>query len=259
MMDERFSRLGLMIGEKGLERLSGSFAAVVGLGAVGSYAVEALARSGVGRLRLVDFDVLRPSNVNRQLLALESTLGLPKAEAARRRVLDINPACRVEAIECFVHAESLDRALGGPPGVLVDAIDSLGPKAQLIAGALRRGIPLVSCMGAALRTDPLLVRTGPFSSVKGCPLAARLRPRLRRLGVPPSFACVHSVEPLGELRKAVSPEPDLDGALSRGRSRRPFGSLPTVTGIFGLTAANEALRVLLGDLFPAAGKCIDPG
>ena len=255
MSSERFSRIERMVGPEGLRRLASAHVTVVGLGAVGGYAVEALARAGVGRLRLVDCDIIRPSNFNRQIHALESTLGLTKAEAARRRVLDINPDCIVEPLEIFAHLETLDRILRGPPDLLVDAIDSVGPKVELIGAALRRHIPLVSCMGAALRTDPARLRTAPLSQTRSCPFAKQIRKRLRQEGLPVDFPCVYSDEPVHGL-----PEEAIDrtGAhaeevLERGRRRRTLGSLPTLTGIFGLVTANLALKTILGELFPGSG------
>lgn len=243
-----------MVGPEGLERLRRSHVAVVGLGAVGSYAVEALARAAVGRLRLVDFDEIRLSNVNRQLHALTSTVGLPKAEAARRRVLDIHPECRVEALPLFVDPETLDRVLDGPPDLVVDAIDALKPKVELLAETARRGIRVVSSMGAALRTDPSRVRIGTLERSERCPLARHVRQRLRRLGIRADFPVVYSDETTEGLRPeaAGSPGEDPEEAFERGRARAPLGSLPTLTGIFGLVAANAALEILLGDLWPRA-------
>lgn len=252
MSGDRLARMRLLVGEAGLERLRDSFVSVVGLGAVGSYAVEALARAGVGRLRLVDFDEIRASNVNRQLFALGSTLGRPKCEEAARRVLDIQPSCRVEALRLFVDRDTVGMALAGPPALVIDAIDSLNPKVTLLRAACELGVPLISSMGAALRTDPLRIKVGPLSEARGCPLAARVRKRLRAQGVSPSMPCVYSTEPARALmrnaraRASGTEEP----GLKRGLDRAVFGSLPTLTGIFGLVAANEALRLLLGDLFP---------
>jgi tRNA A37 threonylcarbamoyladenosine dehydratase len=243
-----------MIGEAGLARLAAARAVVVGLGAVGSYATEALARAGVGSLRLVDFDDIRHSNINRQLYALESTVGKPKAEVAAQRVLDINPRCRVETLRCFAHAETMDDVLAGPPDVVIDAIDSLAPKVELLLALQQRGIPAISSMGAALRTDPTLIRVGPLTNARDCPLAARVRRRLRKRGCPADVLCVYSIEPLVHLPAAALGEAGDDGALWRGRRRRTLGSLPTLTGVFGLTAANTALRLLLGEHMPQPPK-----
>lgn len=235
-----------------MRRLNDGFAVVVGLGAVGSYAVEALARAGVGRLRLVDFDVVKRSNINRQLYAMESTLGQSKADLARRRVLDIRPDCRVEAMGLFAHVETFDAILDGPPDVVIDAIDALHPKVELLLELSRRGIPVVSSMGAALRTDPTMIRVRPLARTQHCPLASRIRKRLRRREGSLDFPCVFSIEPDGHLpANAVAPAETSDiEEYQRGRHRRTLGSLPTVTGAFGLTAANEALRILAGEHFP---------
>lgn len=287
MSDEKLARLALLVGERGIDRLRRAHAVVCGLGAVGGHALEALVRAGVGRIRVVDFDEIRPANFNRQILALESTLGMAKVEAARRRALDIRPDCEVEAVRAFIHVDTLDAVLAGPPDVAIDAIDCLRPKVELLAAAIRRGIPLVSCMGAALRTDPARIRVGPLAASRHCPVARRVRRRLRRLGVPLGFPCVWSDEPTaglpedaeadGEADREADAEADgqADGdaevdaegdtvadteeTYRRGRRRRPLGSLSTLTGIFGLTAANEALRIILGDAFPAAGPRDPPG
>jgi tRNA A37 threonylcarbamoyladenosine dehydratase len=247
--DERLARIRLLVGEAGLARLRAACVTVVGLGAVGSYATEALARAGVGRLRLVDFDVVHPSNLNRQLFALHSTLGRPKAEVAAERVRDIAPDCAVEPLRVFVHHDTLDQVLAGPPDVVIDAIDSYGPKVELLAAARGRAIPIVASMGAALRTDPTQVTVGPLATLTGCPLGRRVRQRLRQRGVPLDILCVSSREPVPRDRLGAPDAADL-ADLSRGRPRRALGSLPTLTGIFGLTAANEALRLVLGEAWP---------
>ncbi len=254
MPSERFLRLEQMIGPAGLRRLQAAHVAVVGLGAVGSYATEALARSGVGALRLVDHDVIRPSNTNRQLYALESTLGLSKVEVAAQRVRDINPQCRVEPLGLFAHVDTLPTVLAGPPDLVIDAIDACTPKLELLAAALRGGVRTVSSMGAALRTDPRCVRTGWLGDVSGCPLARRVRKGLRNRGLTTDILCVYSDEPLVEHAVLPPEEAEADsGEYARGRPRRVLGSLPTMTAIFGLTVANVALRLLLGELFPRSG------
>jgi len=252
MGDGQFSRIERLVGPEGLRRLHASTVMVIGLGAVGGYAVEALARAGVGKLQLIDFDVLRESNLNRQLYATHATLGRPKADVARERVLDIHPACTVEAQQLFVHRENLGSLLASPPDLLIDAIDSVGPKIELLAGAVQRGIPLIASMGAALRTDPTAVRVGPLAKVIHCPLARRIRKELKRRQIRMDFPCVYSIEPLTDLPDgAICQEREAgEDSYQRGRTRSTIGSLPTLTGIFGLTVANCALKMLLGDLFP---------
>lgn len=247
MGEDQFTRLRQLLGEEGIARLRSSFVVIAGLGAVGSYALEALARAGVGRLRLVDFDRIKPSNLNRQILALHSTVGQPKAALARARVQDINPACLVEAMEVFVHTDTMDQILGGEPDYVVDAIDGLNPKIELLHACARCSIPLISCMGAALRTDPTCVRVGPLSRVHHCSLASKVRKRLRARGAGLKTRCVYSIEPQEILPPTAisdSLEEKEDG--HRGRRRHALGSLPTLPGIFGLTAANEVIRALSG-------------
>lgn len=246
MNEDRLARIRLMLGEEKLERLKKSFIVVVGMGAVGSYAVEGLARSGVGRLRLVDFDVVRASNINRQLYALGSTLGRHKADLAAERVLDINPHCLVEKLNLFANDDTFPAILDGQPDLVIDAIDSLGPKAGLIASVVKRGLPLIASMGAALRTDPAAVRVGPIKEVVGCPLAAKVRNLLRKSGTHLDFTCVYSLEPVGELRRRRQVDPETE-FHEQGRRRAALGSLPTLTGIFGLTIANAAIGLLTAE------------
>lgn len=243
--DGRFARVELLLGRAALDRLDAARVAVVGLGAVGSYAVEALARTGIGHLRVVDFDVVRPSNINRQLYALESTLGRPKTELARERIADINPACQVEVMSLFAGRDTHAAILSPPLDVVIDAIDSVGPKVELIVAAVKAGVPVVSSMGAARRTDPAAVRVGDISETECCPLARFIRRRVKKQGVSAGVRCVYSVEPASDA--VADPEPEED-VLDRGRKRMPLGSFACLPGIFGLTAAREAITLILGDL-----------
>lgn len=245
--EERFSRIELLLGRAACERLSQTAVMVAGLGAVGSYATEGLARAGIGRLWLIDFDRLTPSNINRHLHALGSTMGRAKCEVARERVLEINPECRVQAIQGFVGPETVQEYLAEEPDLVIDAIDSLNPKVELIAACRLSGIPLICCLGAALRLDPTLVRIGTLDEVKNCHLARAVRKRLRRRNIPLDFPCVYSLEPLPHPLPIAAPTDPLGEApaLDRGRTRHTLGSLPTLPGIFGLTAANLALHLLL--------------
>lgn len=233
-----------MLGDEAFERITNSFVMVVGLGAVGSYAVEGLARAGVGRLRVVDFDKVALTNINRQLYALQSTLGRFKCDVARERILDINPECRVEALREFVNADTVGNLIADRPDLVIDAIDSLNPKTELLAAVRTAGIPLISCLGAAVRSDPTCVRVAPLEQVKGCPLGGKLRQRLRRRDVPMDFPCVYSVEPLPDPLPVIQPPEGSEAESGRGRMRSILGSLPTITGIFGLVAANHAIKML---------------
>jgi tRNA A37 threonylcarbamoyladenosine dehydratase len=239
---ERFLCTELLLGKEKLKKLRDSAVTVIGLGAVGSYCVEALARSGVGSLRLVDFDDIKPTNINRHLYALSSTVGRKKAELAGERVRDINPGCKVEILQVFAAEETFKLILDNCPDVVIDAIDSLNPKTQLLSVCHRRKIPLVSCMGAALRTDPFSIKTGDLFEIKGCPLAVRVRKKLRKTGIERGIFCVYSDQ---KLKTALPEEPVFsEGEYERGRRRKKLGSLATVTGIFGLTVAHCAIELL---------------
>ncbi|MDD2603179.1 MAG: tRNA threonylcarbamoyladenosine dehydratase [Desulfobacterales bacterium] len=236
---ERFARLIQLVGPEAVTRLEAAEVAVFGLGAVGGFAVEALARAGIGTLRLVDFDVLQSSNLNRQLLALHSTLGRPKIEIARHRVADINPACRVDARGGFVDADTATAFLDPPPDVVIDAIDGVNSKVNLLAAAHGMGIFTVSSMGAACRLDPTRVRVADLADTEGCPLARVVRKRLGRRGIRGGIRCVFSTEPPRPSQVSV---PAAVEETSRGRQRPPLGSISYLPAIFGLFAAAEAIR-----------------
>jgi tRNA threonylcarbamoyladenosine dehydratase len=239
---EHFARLVQLIGPEALARLQTAEVAVFGLGAVGGFAVEALARAGVGTLRLVDFDVLQPSNLNRQLLALQSTPGRPKIEVACGRVADINPACRVDARGGFVDAETAPAFLDPPPDAVIDAIDGVNAKVNLLAAAHALGLFTVSSMGAACRMDPSRVRVADLADTEGCPLARVVRKRLGRRGIRGGIRCVFSTEP---PRPSQVPAPAAIEETTRGRQRPPLGSISFLPGIFGLYAAAETIQWIL--------------
>jgi len=239
---EKFIRVEQLLGKKATRLLSCSSVAIFGLGAVGSFAAEALARSGVGRFDLVDFDEVHYSNFNRQLLALESTLGRPKAELARERILEINPDCKVVSHIVFAGPENFSRLLSPGPSVVIDAIDSLGPKADLLEFCLKAGIPVVSSMGSGARTDPFSVRLGDIAEVRVCPLARRLKKRLKKKGISKGICCVYSQQ--ATLKNRIAPRKEA-GELLRGRERVPVGTLAYMSGIFGLIAAYAAMEIML--------------
>lgn len=270
MQETRFLRSYQLFGSRGMERLHQARIVVAGLGAVGSYAVEGLARAGVGHLRVVDFDVIRASNINRQIYALESTLGRLKTDVARERVLDINPRCDVHAMTSFIDAASAIRALTPAPDVLIDAIDSLNPKVALLVAAVEAGVPhVLSSMGAASRTDPARIRVDDIMHTRSCPLARCVRKRLKRRGIEGGIRCVYSLEPAaipdGECA-LWAPDED-EPVMARGRVRRALGSFSCLTGIFGLTLAREAImHITTGSTIACAGRAnvnggraLDPG
>jgi tRNA A37 threonylcarbamoyladenosine dehydratase len=241
----RFARTMQLIGEDGLARLQGATVAVFGLGAVGSYVVEALARAGVGNLVLFDHDTVSLSNINRQLLALESTLGRFKAEVARARVLDINPDCNVEARVQFVDGDNVAGLLDSRFDVVVDAIDGVNSKVNLIVAAREKGLAVVASMGAAAKLDPSKIKAADISKSFMCPLAQIIRKRLRRRGVTGGVRCVFSTEAAQNKNEPVIDEAPEEGRS--GRPRAPIGSISYLTGMFGLYVASEVVGILLGD------------
>jgi tRNA A37 threonylcarbamoyladenosine dehydratase len=243
-MKKRFERVELLLGEEKLERLRNSHVMVAGLGAVGSYAVEALVRAGLGSITLIDFDIVRESNINRQLLALTSTLGQFKVDLCEKRIHEINPECRVIKHKTFIDASNASELLESKPDALIDAIDSVSCKAALLKAAHAAGIFTVSAMGAANRLDFTHVKTSDISKTEGCPLARQIRKRLNVSGVRTGIRCVYSDEHVNPASvKAPSGENDF---FERGRKRRTLGSISYLTGLFGLVAAGEVIKELIG-------------
>jgi tRNA A37 threonylcarbamoyladenosine dehydratase len=246
----RFVRTEMLFGKEGMERLRAARVAVVGLGGVGSYAVEALARAGIGGLRLVDFDDIKESNINRQLYALGSTVGRKKVEVAGERVMDINPDCKLEILPVFADGETTAGILRKPLDAVIDAIDSVGPKIQFLSSAVASGVFVVSSMGAATRSDPSAIRVGDISATRICPLARYIRTRLRKRGVNSGIQCVYSIEPATEQSKEIPEEEHAEDAFNRGRTRTPLGSFSCLPGIFGLIAAREVIIRITGYIPP---------
>lgn len=245
-------RISRLIGNENVELLKKRSVTLVGLGAVGGHCLDALARSGVGRFTIVDFDTVSESNINRQMLALHSTVGKKKTDVAYSRVMDINPNASVKAIDAFADESNHGEIFEGAD-LVIDCIDSLDAKISLLAAASRNGITVISSMGAALRKDPSLIRIADVYDTWGCPLARQVRNRLRKLGVPRGIDAVFSPEKVEfEYRNPADDEdrdPD-EEAIGKGRKRLVLGSLPTITAIFGETMAHLALRKLLPDVLP---------
>ena len=181
--ETQFDRSRMLLGSDALRTLSQSHVAVVGVGGVGSFIVEALARAGVGRLTLVDHDTVSISNLNRQLVALHSTLGQSKAAVMRQRILDINPDCQVEALELLYDVHTREALFSRRPDYIADAIDMVKCKLDLIETALSRGVPIVSSMGTGNRLDPTKFCITDISKTSGCPLARVMRKELRERGI----------------------------------------------------------------------------
>ena len=236
-------RVALLFGGEALARFASAHVCIAGVGAVGAMAAESLARSGVGRLTLVDFDKLSLSNLNRHPFAAHSTVGRPKLEVARERLADIAQACRVDCKELFLDETTVPELLAaGPYDALLDAIDSLGPKVELLAHAAEiPSMRTVSCVGAARRSDPGAFRVRQLFETRGCPFAQLIRKRLRRRGVPEG-APLWAVQS-DEAASPATAEPE-ENAMPRGRNRQPLGSLHAATAAAGLAAAAEILRFL---------------
>lgn len=240
--DSRFCRTELLIGKESTVKLARSHVMVIGLGAVGSYAIEGLARAGIGQISIVDFDVVRLSNFNRQLYALERNLGRSKVDVAMERIAQINPHCVVSPFRMFADGKTAGGLFERNPDVIIDAFDSLSPKVHFMAACVKAGQNLISCLGAASRLDPFSLRIGDISETMNCPLARMIRKKLHKLGVKEGIRCVFSIEP--PRKSAVGPIAE-EGDYQRGRPRRPIGSISYVVGIVGLMAAGDAISQII--------------
>ncbi|MDE5828899.1 MAG: tRNA threonylcarbamoyladenosine dehydratase [Duncaniella sp.] len=240
------SRVALLTGEAGLDSLRSCRVILFGTGGVGAWAAEALVRSGIGHLTIVDADSVAPSNINRQLPALHSTIGQEKTGVLRSRLLDIAPEAEIVAVQGFYNASTAADFHLEEYDYVIDAIDSLADKALLILNATAAGVTLFSSMGAALKMDPLKICVAEFWKVTGCPLAAALRRRFKKSGQMPrrKFKCVYSPELLTNHPEAV----DLSGetALSYGKVA-VNGALMHITATFGLILASLVIRHRLGE------------
>ena len=221
----RLNRITLLLGKTAIEKLKQSTVMVVGCGAVGSFAIEALARSGVGRLILVDFDKVEESNINRQLFALDSTLGQPKVEIAKQRIFDINPNIKVDALNIFFDENA---QIDTKPDFVIDAIDTVQSKISLYKWCDDKNIPFISSMGAARKTDISKIKIAKISKTSVCPLASKIRRLIREDNIS-DFPVVFSTE---------TATPQQNGG-------REFGSVVTVTGTFGLILADFVIKKLI--------------
>lgn len=238
MIDDRFLRTAKILEVEGVKKLNNSRVAIIGVGAVGGYVLEGLARAGVQDFLLVDFDKVDITNINRQILALTSTIGLSKAELAKNRVLDINPNAKVEIVRDFVRGENIKEIIKGEFDYVVDAIDTIGAKAELVKYLLDNEYRFITSMGAALRMDPTKIKVKKLHKVIHCGLSRVLRKKLRRTGYDiKNIKCVSSDEIVDE--SIIAKIEKEDGKKS------VIGSLPTITAIYGLTIANEVIKDLV--------------
>ncbi|HSW08410.1 tRNA threonylcarbamoyladenosine dehydratase [Aquabacterium sp.] len=241
-LERRFGGLRRLYGDAGYARVRAASVAVIGLGGVGSWAVEALARSGVARLVLVDLDHVAESNINRQVQALGSTLGMAKAEALRQRVADIHPGCEVQTIEEFASADNWPGLVPQPVDAVIDACDQSHAKLAMAAWALAGGSAFVTVGAAGGKQAAQRVEVADLAEATHDPLLAALRQRLRKQGAARQGAmglrCVFSREGVAAPAEACEAEGGNDGSLNC----HGYGSSVIVTATFGLVAAGEVLR-----------------
>lgn len=238
-MNEQFRRTALLIGQEGIDRLQSARVALFGVGGVGSFTAEALIRAGIGALDLFDNDVVCPSNLNRQLIALHSTIGRYKVDAARERLLDINPSAQIGAHRLFYLPETADRVDLSKYDYIVDCIDTVAAKIDLVVRATALGVPIIASMGTGNKLDPTTFEVADISKTSVCPLARVMRQELRKRGVD-HLKVVYSRE---------IPRTPLQGEWTEAptASRRSTpGSISFCPSVAGLILAGEVIRDLTG-------------
>jgi tRNA A37 threonylcarbamoyladenosine dehydratase len=237
-MPDWLSRTELLLGKDGLDRLKNSNVLIVGLGGVGGYAAEVICRAGVGKMTIVDGDLVQPSNRNRQLLALKSTGGKAKAIVMAERLKDINPGLDVTVINEYIRDDRMTEILDSGFSYAVDAIDTLSPKVFLIFHSITKKIPVVSSMGAGGKFDPLRISVSDISETTDCPLARILRKRLHRLGIREGVTAVYSPEGIDKSRVvAVTGEKNKASIV---------GTISYMPAAFGIACASVVIRDLAG-------------
>ena len=236
-MNEQFSRTGILLGAEAVEKLANARVAVFGIGGVGGYTVEALARSGVGALDLIDSDTVSVSNINRQILATQSTVGRLKVDVARDRVLDINPDCVVRTYPCFYLPDTADQFDFTQYDYIVDCIDTVTGKLQLVERAVAVGTPIICSMGTGNKLDPSAFQVADISKTTMCPLARIMRKELKKRGIN-HLKVVYSQE------EALTPVGTEEECALLGKRQIP-GSTAFVPGTAGLILAGEVIKDLI--------------
>ena len=236
---DAFSRTALLLGDKGMEKLKNARVAVFGLGGVGGYVAEALARSGVGALELIDHDTISQTNINRQLLATVNTIGQPKAEAARERVLSINPEARVTARCEFYGPQTAENFDFTRYSYVVDAIDTVTGKLALVTAAQAAGVPIISCMGTGNKLDPTKFQIADITKTSVCPLARIMRKECAKRGIKHLKVLFSTEDPIPS-----APVDSLTEELPEGRRALP-GSVAFVPSVAGLIIAGEVIKDII--------------
>lgn len=245
-MDMSFSRSALLLGEDAIQTLSHAKIAVFGIGGVGGHCTEALARSGIGTLHLYDDDTVSESNLNRQIIALHSTLGLPKVQAMAARILDINPNCTVRTFPMFYLPQNADEVALSQYDYVIDCIDTVSAKLELITRCTAQNIPIISAMGTGNKLDPTAVRLSDISKTQGCPLARVMRKELRKRGINHLTVVWSEEEPITPLDRAQTETPTQSATRPESGARRDTpGSLPFVPAAAGLAMASAVVRDLI--------------
>ncbi|MFI3293440.1 MAG: tRNA threonylcarbamoyladenosine dehydratase [Rikenellaceae bacterium] len=239
-MEQWLERTALLLGEEKLTILKNANILVVGLGGVGAYAAEMIARAGVGHMTIADADIVGTTNINRQLVALHSTIGREKSEILADRLRDINPSIELTVVSKYIRDELTDELLDSSKfDYVVDCIDTLSPKLALIKGSLDRSIPLVSSMGAGAKTDPTLMEIKDISKTHHCPLAHMLRKRLHKIGIRKGFRAIFSPEPIREGAMVLCEEQN---------KKSNVGTISYIPALFGIGCASVVIRDLIGEM-----------
>lgn len=247
-MSDQFIRTRLLVGDEPLSKLAAAKVAVFGVGGVGGFCVEALARAGIGTLHLYDDDTVSESNLNRQLIALHSTIGKPKVEVMAERVLDINPNCAVKAVPMFYLPENADSVDLSQYDYVIDAIDTVAAKLELVKRCTELTVPIISAMGSGNKLDPSAFAVTDISKTQGCPLARVMRKELRKRGIDHLKVVYSKEEPLTPLTPPEEEVPDTATETRPASSARRAtpGSISFVPGAAGLVLAGAVIRELGG-------------
>lgn len=234
---DQYSRTRFLLGAEGMEKLKNAHVAVFGLGGVGGYVVEALARSGIGALTLVDHDTISLTNINRQLLATHETIGMEKSDAARARVLAIDPSIQVQALKTFYMPDTADQFDFSQYDYVVDAVDTVTAKLSLIVACKEAGTPIISSMGTGNKLDPTKFQIADISKTSICPLARIMRKECAKRGI-------RHVKVLFSTEDAITPQCDSTEEMPEGRRALP-GSVSFVPSVAGLIIAGEVIKDLI--------------
>ncbi len=235
----------MLLGEEGINKLSKAKVLVFGVGGVGGFVVEGLARAGVGQIDIVDNDTVCLSNLNRQIIALHSTIGMDKVDACKKRILDINPDCRVKVFKCFYLPENSDEFVFEDYDYVIDAIDTVTAKIDIIVKCIEKGTPVISSMGTGNKLDPTQIQVTDIYKTEMDPLAKVMRRELKKRGVK-KLKVVYSKEAALKPDYSFQNDNNEEDDNTTGRKKLPPGSVSFVPSVAGLTIAGEVIKDILG-------------